>query len=442
MDHIQPQRPLFAVGIRQLRVFEAVARLHSLRRASEACHLTQSAVSQSLAALEQQLGTPLLQRCARGTRPNEFGAIFQQRTQQFFAEIQQALLQLGVGSTPMPLPQICSHLPSSRVRILIAIAEAGSFDQAAHRLRVSRQWLGRAARDLERKLCMPLFAQTAAGIVPLPGTTDFARRLKLAQRELESGIGEIGTVRGDGSGEIRVGVMGAAAGAVLARMVHEFAIIHTDVNIRILDGSARDMLRALREGDVDLVLGLLRPPPCDDLLQEPLADVPYVIAARREHPLVRRGRLTLEDVAAFEWVAGGPDASRRTRFEALFAGRRRPPVQIETSSLPAIRLLLANSNRLALLTRHDLLEEPGALAPLPLRSIGPAASFGLTLRRHWLPTRRQTEFIHLLRRRVARAVTSLREPAVRPGTMAIPPRTRWRGRAAPETPDPVTDARN
>jgi LysR family transcriptional regulator of gallate degradation len=42
----------FSASIRHLRLFESVAQLHGVRRASEECHLSQPAVTQAIAKLE------------------------------------------------------------------------------------------------------------------------------------------------------------------------------------------------------------------------------------------------------------------------------------------------------------------------------------------------------------------------------------------------------
>jgi hypothetical protein len=52
----------FTASIRHLKVFERVAHLQSVRRASEECHLSQPAVTQAVAKLEKQLGETLLDR--------------------------------------------------------------------------------------------------------------------------------------------------------------------------------------------------------------------------------------------------------------------------------------------------------------------------------------------------------------------------------------------
>ena len=60
---------------RRLLIFDAVAREGSMTAAATALGYTQSAVSQAVAALEREAGTPLLERYARGVRPTAAGEV-------------------------------------------------------------------------------------------------------------------------------------------------------------------------------------------------------------------------------------------------------------------------------------------------------------------------------------------------------------------------------
>ena len=48
--------------LRQIRYFQAVVRCHSFSEAAEECHISQSAISQQVKALENELGFALLER--------------------------------------------------------------------------------------------------------------------------------------------------------------------------------------------------------------------------------------------------------------------------------------------------------------------------------------------------------------------------------------------
>lgn len=392
-------------SIRHLKLFESVARLNGVRRASEECHLSQPAVTQAIAKLEEQLGTELLERRASGSYLNEFGVIFQRRTQRLFDQFAQALVELGVPNGQTPVSVVASRITRSQIRSLIAIVENGSFAQAARQLGVSQTSLQRAARDLERTLRTPLYIQTASGIMATPACAEFARKIKLAMREVELGVEELEAAKGNLGGEIVIGAMLLAGSVVLATVLNEFIAAYPNANIRVLNGNAEDMLQRLRAGDVDFVIGLLREPTPEEFIHEALAETPYVVVGRRGHPLMRKSRVTLEDLADHEWVIGTPGASRRDRFERLFSGRRKPQARIATCSLPTMRLLLANSDRLTLLTTYELMHEGDELAAAPFGPIEPAPSIGITMRENWLPTQLQTNFLDLVQQRVVGSLT-------------------------------------
>ena len=78
--------PTHTPPLAALRAFEAVARLGSLSRAAAELHVTKSAVSHQLRALETDLGVPLLRRggTVRRAETTEAGA-------DLLASVQQAL---------------------------------------------------------------------------------------------------------------------------------------------------------------------------------------------------------------------------------------------------------------------------------------------------------------------------------------------------------------
>jgi DNA-binding transcriptional LysR family regulator len=404
-------QPACSASIRHLKVFESVAQLHGVRKASEECHLSQPAVTQAVAKLEKQLGVALLERRASGSYLNPFGVLFQRRIQRMFAQMEQALIELGAPNGHAPVGRIASCITRSQVRSLISVVENGSFANAARALEVSQTSLQRAARDLERTLRTPLYLQTASGIVATPAAAEFARKVKLALREVDWGVEEIEAARGNIGGEIVIGAMLLAGSVVLASVLNEFVAEYPNANIRVLNGNAEDMLRYLRCGDVDFVIGLCRSPAPQDLVTEPLAETPYVVVARQGHPLTEKRSVTLDDLAGYDWVIGTPGAHRRAQFDQLFAGRRRPTARIATCSLPTIRLLLAQSDRLTLLTSYELMYEDDALAAVPFGPIEPVPTIGLTMRENWLPTQLQKNFLALIQKRIVGSLSVTKDLA-------------------------------
>jgi DNA-binding transcriptional LysR family regulator len=78
------------------------------------------------------------------------------------------------------------------------------------------------------------------------------------------------------------------------------------------------------------------------------------VVARPSYPLADRRTLTIDDLAQYEWLAPAGDAPRRRSIEKLFAETgRKVSFPVETSSLGTQKALIAISDRLTLLTRHE-----------------------------------------------------------------------------------------
>jgi DNA-binding transcriptional LysR family regulator len=101
------------ITLRQLEVFLAVARAGSFRRAAEALHLSQPALSQHVGELERVLGVRLLDRVGRRSLPTEAGRIFAEHAARVFATLagareaaadlaglRRGSLQIGASTTP------------------------------------------------------------------------------------------------------------------------------------------------------------------------------------------------------------------------------------------------------------------------------------------------------------------------------------------------------
>jgi DNA-binding transcriptional LysR family regulator len=107
--------------LRQVEVFLAVARAKSFRRAAEALHLSQPALSQHVRELEGELGTRLFDRLARSVALTDAGHVFAEHATRLITTVTDArqaihdlmglergALTIGASTTPgiYVLPQI------------------------------------------------------------------------------------------------------------------------------------------------------------------------------------------------------------------------------------------------------------------------------------------------------------------------------------------------
>jgi DNA-binding transcriptional LysR family regulator len=87
----------------ELHAFLAVARTGSFRKAAEALHVTQAAVSRAVQRLEEQLGLDVVERSGAGVRLTPEGAELRRRTEKHVAALEDAALHLRRTSDRMRL---------------------------------------------------------------------------------------------------------------------------------------------------------------------------------------------------------------------------------------------------------------------------------------------------------------------------------------------------
>jgi LysR family transcriptional regulator, regulator for genes of the gallate degradation pathway len=389
-------------SLRQLRAFEAVARCRSIGGSARELGLSQPAVTQMIAQLETGLAVSLLERRPSGSFLTPLGSVLLTRVQRLFAHVRSALCDPVIGASLSgreTAKSVENKITDTHIRALTAIAECGSFEAAARKLAISQPTLHRSARDLERVVRRSLYQRMARGLAPTSQARELARRLKVALTEVEYGVEEIRAAQGIFTSRIAVGNIPHSGTHLLSNAISQFLALYPGASVHVLDGPYETLLDALRAGDLDLLFGVLRRPAwATDVKEEFLFSNPYAVFAGRQHPLARVPRMTLRDLARYDWILPARGAPRREAFEGMFAGSARSPtVSIEATSLEIYKSVLATTNMIALLSTIDA-QLGEALTILPFDSPALARNDGVASRADWQPTRSHQQFLELLRK--------------------------------------------
>ncbi|HXY76742.1 MAG TPA: LysR family transcriptional regulator, partial [Steroidobacteraceae bacterium] len=386
-----------------LMLFEQVVRRGSVSAAARAAHLSQPAVTQAVAHIEAALGARLLKRSYSGLELRGAGHAAAARVTRALQMLREVLLAVRTRSANGSPSEVLSGITSTQLNALIAVAEEGAFARAARRAGRARAAVHRAARQLEKSLGTELFETTSFGVRPTREAEKLALRTRLAFAEIAQAQAEVAAAEGKGSGATTIGAMPLARSVLVPRAVLEFCAARPEHAITILDGPYESMLGALRRGSADVLVGALRDPiPYEDIVQEHLFDDPLAIVVGARHPLAGSGAPTLAALARFPWIAPRRDSPLRRHFDAL-VGRlavERAVAPIECNSLVAARSLLLSSDRVMLLSAHQIHHEleSGQLIALPHPLGSVTRSIGLTTRRDWRPTEVQAQLVEGLRR--------------------------------------------
>jgi DNA-binding transcriptional LysR family regulator len=287
-----------------------------------------------------------------------------------------------------------------QIRSLLAIYESESFDAAARLLKISQPSLHRSAKDLERELRRGLYHRNARGMTTNARGSELARRIQVGLREIHYGVEEIKAAQGNVISRIAIGNIPHSDAQVLAAAIKELLSAHPHAFVQVVDGPYDSLLNDLRAARLDLLWGTLRTPRwAGDVREEKLFNNPYVIVARRRHPLTRLKRIAPSDLAQFDWITPGPTTPRQQALERLFSGTScTPRTTIETTSLQLYRNLIASTDRLALMSLFESrLNDPSVFTTLPFQSSHLKRLDGVVRRTDWRPTRVHLQFLDMLR---------------------------------------------
>ena len=316
-------------SLRQLRVFEAVARHKSIGRAATSVSLSQPAVTQAIASLESRFGVALFERVRSGSYPTDFGEILLARTERLFEFLSEGLRRLLGNhqfSEPADIDTLTGKVAATHIRCLIAVSENVSFDQAARSIGVSQPSLHRAARELERMLRRAIYYRGARGITTNEQGAELARHFKLAMRELEYASDEIAARQGIITSRIAIGTLATSGSFGLARAIDEFLAQARGAGVHIVEEPYEQLLHHLRAGDIDVLFSVLRRPDwATDVTETMLFEEPYVIVMRPKHPLSAFADIGRDQFADYDWIVPGPSTPALPGLRTLVRFRQETP---------------------------------------------------------------------------------------------------------------------
>jgi LysR family transcriptional regulator of gallate degradation len=395
-----------SVNLRHLHTFGEVARLGSVSAAARAVHISQPAVTQAVAGVERYFGVALLTRSNTGVALTAAGELCARRIERSISHLRDAVAEL-TRSRNFDF-DATRLMRTAHLHALSAVVEHRNFSLAARAQHVSQPSVHRAARELERLIGVPLFEKTSFGITPTREAEKLARRARLAFAEIDQARAEVHALSGGESGRTVIGAMPLARSFLVPTALLEFTQQYPEHSVAIVEGTYEHLLASLRSGEADFLIGALRnPAPVADVVQEHLFDDPLAIIVRAKHPLVSRKRVTVAALSKYPWIVPRAGTPLRIHFQEMFetAGLPAPTRAIECNSLIAARALLLESDRIMLLSAHQIHYEleAGLLVALPHPAGDVERPIGLTMRHDWHPTDSQRTLLEIVRRCSAKA---------------------------------------
>ncbi|MGW1124412.1 LysR family transcriptional regulator [Streptomyces sp. NPDC002526] len=238
-----------------------------------------------------------------------------------------------------------------QLEYFVAVAEEQNFTRAAERVHISQSGVSAQIRRLEQELGAELFDRSARTVV-----LTVAGKAALAQaRAALAAAGAVGQSVDEVTelvrGRLTVGMVIGCTLTPLFEALAAFHEAHPGVEIALLEDNSDRLTEGVRTGAVDLALiGTATAAP-DGLHALTVISERLVAAVPAGHPLTRRRRVTLRDLAAHPIVCMPTGTGLRAVFDQACAAQHlQPSIAMQASAADAIADLAARGLGVAVLS--------------------------------------------------------------------------------------------
>ncbi len=191
--------------------------------------------------------------------------------------------------------EILENLSLKQIRYFTAVAEFGSFRQAAFRLNITQPTLSNQIAAMEKTLGVQLFERTRKGIKATPQGREL---LFSAGRILEEAQGfatQASLLAGGGMGTYRLGVTPTLGPYLLPHILSPIHSRFHDLKLYVREDAPSDLETGLINGQHDLILTTL-PIMSTELVVAPLFREPLKLALAKDHRLATKKRINRMDL--------------------------------------------------------------------------------------------------------------------------------------------------
>ncbi|MGP4095492.1 LysR substrate-binding domain-containing protein [Nonomuraea sp. KM90] len=259
--------------------------------------------------------------------------------------------------------------------LLAAVGETGHVTRAAELLGIPQPTASRRLAALSDLVGAPLVLPSGRGIRLTRAGRILAAASTRALATVTAAAREVREEIDPGSGRIVLGFLHLLGRTLVPSLIGGFRERNPGVRFSLAQGSRQDMLRALREGEIDLVF--VAPLPLDDpdLVSRPLAEQELVLSAPPSHRFAARARVRAADLAGEELVTLEHGYGLRQITDDLCAAAGfEPRIAFDGQESETVRGLVAAGLGVAVLPRSDQAPTGGVveipLSPPLFRTVG------------------------------------------------------------------------
>jgi DNA-binding transcriptional LysR family regulator len=281
-----------------------------------------------------------------------------------------------------PIGKTGVTLSLRQLRYFVATAEHGQISYAAVNLSISQSAVTTAIKDLEHTVGVALFSRTPQGME----LTSAGRQFLSHAYEILAKVDEathLNLVSSEIEGELVVAATYTVMGYFLPAHIERMRRLFPRLRIQLYEVNRESIEEGLLTNRYDISVLLT-----SNILNSMLATETLLSSVRRlwvpaQHHLLKRSSVSLADISEEPYIMLTVDEAAHTSLKYWSATPYKPNVHVRTSSVEAVRSMVANSLGVAILS--DMVHRPWSLEGRRIETINikdavPAMDVGLAWR--------------------------------------------------------------
>jgi len=270
-----------------------------------------------------------------------------------------------------------------QLEVFCAVARRSNVSRAAEEVSISQSAASMALAELERQLGENLFDRpgkklvlNANGRQLFPMATDLLTRTD----EIE---GLFHPDRPGNGGALKAGASSTIGNYLMPGLLGGFSQICPDIRVSLLVENTEQIIQALLDCEIDIgfIEGTCHAP---DIQTRKWRKDELIVVAGPQHPLCRKRKLALNDLAAAPWILREKGSGTREIFEqALFGKIKNLDIRYDLGHTEAVKQAVKNHLGISCLSRLAVQEELNSktLVELPTPFLSLRRDFLLLLRK-------------------------------------------------------------
>ncbi|MCP4073945.1 MAG: LysR family transcriptional regulator [Hyphomicrobiales bacterium] len=274
-------------------------------------------------------------------------------------------------------------LSLKQIRYFVATAECGQISQAAVELSISQSAITTAIKELERTVHVTLFHRSQRGMDLTAAGRQFLSHAYEILAKVEEAA-NLNVLTNDLEGTLSVAATYTVIGYFLPSHLEKISRAFPRLDIQLFELNRETIEEGLLANRYDIAVLLT-----SNILNPALATETLLSSTRRlwvpaKHPLLERESVGLKEVSEEPYIMLTVDEAAHTSLKYWSTTSHQPTVTLRTSSVEAVRSLVANGQGVAILS--DMVHRPWSLEGKRIETIVlndtiPAMNIGLAWRK-------------------------------------------------------------